>query len=248
MYCKIALKKEVFMKTKKIILLLFFFVIFKSGFAEDRDKYIKRFKIAENLLEYMLTQADVSIPLSLVKNCHGIIFLRQYKGGFLLAGKGGEGIVIARDKETGEWSAPGFVATAQVSFGWQAGVQVTDLILLIMNEIGLNMLLSSKVKLGADVGIAAGPVGRDFEGKLAPGAGILAYGRSKGVFGGLALEGGVLFSDNKANEEFYGKKGITLKEILFKKKVPIPKEAQKLIKLLKDYEEYELVLEKKEKK
>lgn len=236
------------MKMKNVIFLFVFFMIFKSGFGESKDKYIKRIKIAENTLEYMLSQPDVTIPLSLIKSCHGIIFLRQYKGGFILGGKGGEGIVIARNKKTGEWSAPGFVATAQVSFGWQAGVQMTDLILLVMNEIGLNMLLSSKVKLGADIGIAAGPVGRDFEGKLAPGAGILAYGRSKGVFGGIALEGGALFSDNKANEEFYGQKGIKLKDILFNKKVSVPVEAKKLIKLLKDYEEYELVLEKEEKK
>ncbi len=235
------------MKIKKLFFVLFFLIVF-SGFGENTEKYLRRFKIAENLLEYMLTQPDVAIPLSLIKSCHGIIFLRQYKGGFLLAGKGGEGIVLARDKETKEWSAPGFVASAQLSFGWQAGVQRTDLILLIMNEVGLNMLLASKVKLGTDIGIAVGPVGRDFEGKVAPGAGILAYGKSKGIFGGVAIEGGVLFADDKANEEFYGKKGIRLRDILFKKKVPVPKEAQKIIKLLKDYEEYELVLEKKEKK
>ncbi|MCM8818061.1 MAG: lipid-binding SYLF domain-containing protein [Candidatus Omnitrophica bacterium] len=236
------------MKAKNIVFVFIFLLFFKLSFAENKERYLKRIKIAENTLEYMLNQPDVAIPLSLVKSCYGIIFLRQYKGGFIFGGKGGEGIVIARDKKTGQWSAPGFIATAQVSFGWQIGAQVTDLILLIMNEIGLKMLLSSKVKLGADIGIAAGPVGRDFEGKFAPGAGILAYGRSRGIFGGIALEGGVLFADNKANEEFYGKKGIRLKDILFDKKVNVPSEAEKLIKLLKDYEEYELVLEKEEKK
>lgn len=233
---------------KKMIYIIVFCLFLNTVFGESQSKYIKRFKVAESLLEYMLTQADVAIPLSLIKSCYGIIFLRQYKGGFLLGGKGGEGIVLARKRETGEWSPPGFVATAQLSFGWQVGVQMTDLILLIMNEKGLNMLLTSKVKLGADIGITAGPIGRDFEGKLAPGAGILAYGRSKGLFGGISLEGGFLFADNKANEEFYKKKGIKLKDILFRGKVSMPKEAEKLIKLLKDYEEYELVLEKEEKK
>jgi lipid-binding SYLF domain-containing protein len=117
-----------------------------------------------------------------------------------------------------------------------------------MNEKGLNMLLNTKVKLGGDIGVSAGPIGRNFEGKVSMGSAILAYGISRGVFGGIALEGGVLFSDDKANEEFYGEKGIKLKDIIIKKKVAIPKEAEKLIKLLKDYEEYEIVIEKKEKK
>ncbi|MGC8977046.1 MAG: lipid-binding SYLF domain-containing protein [Candidatus Ratteibacteria bacterium] len=236
------------MKFKNFSVIIIFFFISRLSFCESKEKYIKRFKIAENLLEYMLEQPDVAIPLSLIKECYGVIFMRQYKGGFLLAGKGGEGIVIARDRKTGQWSPPGFVASVQVSFGWQIGAQMTDLVLLIMNEPGLKMLLTSKVKLGADIGIAAGPVGRNFEGKVAPGAGILAYGRSKGIFGGISLEGGVIFSDDKANEEFYGKKGIKLREIIFKKNVPVPKEAKKLLQLLKDYEEYEIVIEKREKK
>jgi lipid-binding SYLF domain-containing protein len=232
---------------KNLIIFLLFFLSFNLGFSDNRNKYLKRIKVAENLLEYMLKQPDVGIPLSLIKECYGVIFLRQFKGGFLLAGKGGEGIIIARDREKGEWSPPGFVGTVQVSFGWQAGAQMTDLILLIMNENGLNMLINSKVKLGGDIGISAGPVGRNFEGKVSPGAGILAYGISKGVFGGISIEGGVLFADDKANEEFYNKKGIRLKDIIIKKKVSVPKEAEKLIKLLKDYEEYEIVIEKKDK-
>ncbi|HOK56392.1 MAG TPA: lipid-binding SYLF domain-containing protein [bacterium] len=232
----------------KKLLILLILLIFNTGFSETKDKYIRRFKVAEDLLEYMLKQPDVSIPVNLIKECYGIIFIRQFKGGFLLAGKGGEGIIISRDREKRTWSAPGFIASIQVSFGWQIGAQMTDLILLIMNEDGLRMLTTSKVKIGADIGVAAGPVGREFEGKVSPGAGILAYGRSKGVFGGLSLEGGAIFSDDKANEEFYGKKGLKLKEIIFDKKVSIPKEAEKLIKLLKDYEEAELVIEKKEKK
>jgi lipid-binding SYLF domain-containing protein len=232
---------------KNVIILLLFFLTFKFCFSDSRDKYVKRIKVAENLLEYMLKQPDVGIPLSLIKECYGVIFLRQFKGGFLLAGKGGEGIIIARDREKGEWSAPGFVGTIQVSFGWQAGAQMTDLILLIMNEKGLNMLINSKIKLGGDIGISAGPIGRNFEGKVSPGAGILAYGISKGVFGGISIEGGVLFADDKANEEFYKKKGLRLKDIIIKKKVSVPKEAEKLIKLLKDYEEYEIVIEKKDK-
>ena len=236
------------MRKNLIIFLFFLLSLFKLSFSDSKDKYLKRIKVAENLLERMLKQPDVGIPLSLIKECYGIIFLRQFKGGFLLAGKGGEGIIIARDREKGEWSPPGFVGTIQVSFGWQVGAQMSDLILLIMNKKGLNMLINSKIKLGGDVGITAGPVGRNFEGKVSPGAGILAYGVSKGVFGGISIEGGVLFSDDKANEEFYKEKGLRLKDIVIKKKVSIPREAKKLLQLLKDYEEYEIVLEKKEKK
>lgn len=232
----------------KKFLVLLVILLFNKSFSETKDKYLNRIKVAEDLLEYMLKQPDIGIPLSLIKECYGIIFMRQFKGGFLLAGKGGEGIVIARDREKRKWSAPGFIASVQVSFGWQIGAKMTDLILLVMNEDGLKMLTTSKVKIGGDIGVAAGPVGREFEGKVSPGAGILAYGRSKGVFGGLSLEGGAIFSDDKANEEFYGKKGLKLNDIIFKGKVSMPKEAEKLIKLLKEYEESELVIEKKEKR
>jgi lipid-binding SYLF domain-containing protein len=232
----------------KKFLILFLIFLIGTGFSEKKDKYINRIKMAEDILEYMLKQPDVSIPLNLIKECYGIIFMRQYKGGFLLGAKGGEGIVFARDREKGTWSAPGFVASIQVSFGWQIGGQMTDLILLIMNEDGLKMLMTSKVKIGGDIGVAVGPVGRDVEGKVSPGVGILAYGRSKGFFGGLSLEGGTIFPDDKANEEFYGEKGLKLKDIIFNKKVSIPKDAEKLIKLLKDYEKAEIVIDKKEKK
>lgn len=228
---------------KKI--LIFFIVISLIVFGSEKEKYIKRIKVAEELLNYMLKQPDVAIPLKLVKECYGIIFLRQFKGGFLLAGKGGEGIVIARDRKKGTWSAPGFIASVEVSFGWQIGAQMTDLILLIMNENGLKNLVNSKLKLGVDLGITAGPIGRSFEGKISPGAGILAYGRNKGIFGGLSIESGVIFSDDKANRIFYEKENITLRDIIFSQKISIPIEAKNLINLLKDYEEYEIVIEKK---
>ncbi|MCM8803260.1 MAG: lipid-binding SYLF domain-containing protein, partial [Candidatus Omnitrophica bacterium] len=220
---------------RKFLIFLIIFLL-KEGFPATKDKYIKRIRVAEDLLEYMLTRPDVSIPVYLVKECYGIIFMRQFKGGFIIGGKGGEGIVVARDKEKRIWSAPGFVASIQISFGWQIGAQMTDLILLIMNEDGLKILTTTKVKIGTDISVAAGPVGREFEGKVSPGVGILAYGRSKGVFGGLSLEGGAIFADDKANEEFYQKKGLKLKDILFKESVSIPKEAEKLINLLKKYE------------
>ncbi|MCM8833027.1 MAG: lipid-binding SYLF domain-containing protein [Candidatus Omnitrophica bacterium] len=231
----------------KKILIILIVLILKQGFSAPKDKYIKRIKVAEEILEYMLTRPDVSIPVYLVKECYGIIFIRQFKGGFIIGGKGGEGIVIARDKEKGTWSAPGFIASIQASFGWQIGAQMTDLILLIMNENGLKMLTTTKVKIGTDISVAAGPDGREFESKVSPGVSILAYGRSKGFFGGLSIEGGAIFSDDKANQEFYEKKGLRLKDILFKEGFPIPKEAEKLINLLKKYEEVEILVEKKEK-
>lgn len=233
---------------KRIIFLLFLIFLISNSYSQERGKYVKRIKIAEDLLEYMLKTPDVSIPLSLIKQCYGIMFIRQIKAGFFLAGKGGEGIILAKDKKTGEWSPPAFIGTVEVSYGFQIGAQMTDLILLIMNEKGLNTLMKSKVRLGSDLSIAAGPVGREASGEIAPIAALLAYGRSKGAFGGISLKGGIIFSDDKANEEFYGKKGIKISDIIFKKQVPVPKEAEKLIKLLKDYEEYEIVIEKPEKK
>ena len=119
------------------------------------------------------------------------------------------------------------------SFGFQLGGQATDFVLLIMNPRGATAILSSKVKLGADMAAAAGPKGRDAAASTDATlrAEILSYSRSRGLFAGISLEGSTLRPDNNANEKLYGKK-ITATAIVREGAVPVPPSAQKLVALL----------------
>jgi len=120
------------------------------------------------------------------------------------------------------------------SVGFQIGGEATDFVLLVMNDAGANSVMSSKVKLGADAAIAAGPVGRDAAAAtdVVLKAEILSYSRSKGLFGGVSLEGSTLRSDDGANKVLYGKE-LSAKEIVRLGKVPAPPAAQGLLALLR---------------
>ena len=119
------------------------------------------------------------------------------------------------------------------SFGLQIGGQATDFVLLIMNESGANSVMSSKVKLGGDASVAAGPVGRNTsaETDIVMKAQILSWSRAQGVFAGISLAGSTMRSDDGANEKLYGQK-LTAKEIVREGKVPAPPSAMPLLNLL----------------
>jgi len=150
---------------------------------------------------------DKAIPKELLDTAEAIaVFPDVLKAAVLVGGRAGQGVISRRVK--GGWSAPAFFNLGGGSFGPQFGAQKTDYILLIMNENGLNGLLKDKFELGGEVGIAAGPIGREAAASTNPrlDAGILSYSRSKGVFVGAALKGAVITPDNDLNEAIYGKK------------------------------------------
>ena len=159
--------------------------------------------------------------------------MRQYKAGFIFGAKGGVGIALKRDIKTRKWSAPSFVASGEASFGLQAGLQASDAIILIMNKYGVESLLLTKFKLGVGASLAIGPVGRDAEAKIGTNTAFLVYSKAKGLFGGVALEGGFISQDGGANTEFYGRK-ISVSEI-FQNEDDVPDEAKVLIKTLEKY-------------
>ena len=149
---------------------------------------------------------DKAIPKELLDTSEAIaVFPGVIKAAFLIGGRGGQGVISRRVK--GGWSAPAFFNLGGGSFGAQIGAQKTDYVLLIMNPSGLDGLLKDKFELGGEVGIAAGPVGREAAASTNPrlDAGILSYSRSKGVFIGAALKGAVISPDNDLNEAIYGK-------------------------------------------
>jgi lipid-binding SYLF domain-containing protein len=134
------------------------------------------------------------------------------KAGFIFGGSGGRAVVIARDAKTGKWAGPAFYTMATASVGFQAGVSVSEALTLVMTEKGLNSLLSTSVKLGGDASVAAGPVGAGAKSDVV--ADFITFSRSKGVYGGLNLDGTVIGISNDWNEVYYNKKGILPPDIL----------------------------------
>lgn len=209
----------------------------KATTAETRQhkEAVIRLQRAEEYLREIQKTNDAAIPSELFAECRGIIILRQYKAGFIIGAKGGRGVALVKDEKTGAWSPPAFIATAEGSIGWQIGGQSIDTIFLVMNQEGVEMLLKTKFKIGVDASAAAGPVGRDASAKAGIKTALVAYSRSKGLFAGMSIEGGMLVIDGAAHEAMYGDAKATVNDILITRTYPMPKEAEGLIKALEEY-------------
>src|ERR1700724_381186 len=160
------------------------------------------------------------IPQDLIDKAECIIvFPSVLKAAFVVGGSFGRGAMTCRTGEhyTGPWSAPTMMALEGGSIGFQIGGQATDFVLLVMNARGAHSILSSKVKLGADASVAAGPKGRDAAAStdVTMRAEVLSYSRARGLFAGISLEGSTVRPDHDANERVYGKK-LEAEAIIFK--------------------------------
>jgi SH3 domain-containing YSC84-like protein 1 len=176
--------------------------------ADDADT--ERITASGNVLKELLNASN-GIPRGLLNKSDCVIILPGVvKGGFIVGGQYGKGLMSCRsgDHFNGRWSAPIMMQSSGGSFGLQAGGQSTDFVVLVMNEGGARAVLNGKAKLGADASVAAGPVGRDAEASTnaSMSAQMLSYSRSKGVFAGVSLSGTSLGPDSGANEKIYGKK------------------------------------------
>ena len=128
------------------------------------------------------------------------------KAGFIFGGSGGQGVLVARNGKT--WAGPAFYDLATASVGFQAGVEVSEAIIVVMTDKGLNSLLATTFKVGGDASIAAGPVGAGAKSTVT--ADLVSFTRSKGVYGGLNLDGTVVHANADFNGQFYGAKGKVL--------------------------------------
>ena len=201
----------------------------------DNEKETDRLENAGTVMDEIMNIPD-NIPQDLLDKAECVVvFPSVLKAAFGIGGSYGRGAMVCRTGEhyTGPWGAPSMMALEGGSFGFQLGGQATDFVLLIMNPRGAKAILSSKVKLGADMAAAAGPKGRDAsaETDATMRAEILTYSRSRGLFAGISLEGSTLRPDNDANEKLYGKK-LTATEIIRQGAVPVPPSGQKLVSLL----------------
>ena len=174
-----------------------------------------RLKAASDVLTEIMGTPDKAIPSDLFQKSYcAVVIPSMKKGGFMFSGKYGRGFASCR-KDGGGWTAPAAMRIEGGGFGLQAGGSAVDVVMLMMSEKGRDGLLASKFTLGGEASAAAGPVGRDASAQTdaTMRADILSWSRSKGVFGGLSLQGGTLRADDDANQKFYGQKQ-TSKDIL----------------------------------
>lgn len=176
-----------------------------QGVAGNEDQ-IKKVEDAVRVVSEMMKESDKSIPANLIRTCAGIAIIPDViKAGLVVGGRHGRGVVLVRTKEGG-WSDPAFIELTGGSIGWQAGVQSGDIILVFRTPRSVENINKGKFTLGADAGVAAGPVGRTAEASTDTElkAEILSYSRSRGLYVGLTLQGSSIQEDRKANRDFYG--------------------------------------------
>jgi lipid-binding SYLF domain-containing protein len=139
-----------------------------------------------------------------LKTAKGFLIIPQMvKGAFIFGGSGGSGVLVARNEETGVWSQPAFYTLGGVSFGLQAGGQASETLIIVTNERGLNRLLNSGAKLGADLSMAAGPIGEGV-GTANITADLIVFTRNKGLYGGVSVEGSVVDVRQSWNRAYFG--------------------------------------------
>jgi lipid-binding SYLF domain-containing protein len=195
-----------------------------SAFAGNREE--ARVLTATQVLEDMQKMPDQFAPDWLLARAYGIAVIPNViKVGFVAGGRHGQGLLVVRD-QTGRWSNPAFVALTGGSFGWQAGVQSTDIILVFTTRASVDGISDGKVTLGADASVAAGPVGRQASGgtDINFRAEVYSYSRTRGLFAGLAVDGSALTIDRKANAAYYQKRGVSVSDI-FGTSAPLPPES-----------------------
>ncbi|MCU1226812.1 MAG: hypothetical protein JWQ42_4905 [Edaphobacter sp.] len=173
--------------------------------ASDKAKLVERLRDAQAVLSEIQSSPDKGIPASILSGAHCVVVIPSFKkAAFVVGGQYGQGAATCRTPKG--WSAPVFVQLAGGSFGFQIGGQATDLILVAMNDRGLQDMLKNKFKLGADAAASAGPVGRNAQAgtdwKL--NAEFLTYSRSKGLFAGIDLDGTVLSQNEDDTRTMYG--------------------------------------------
>ena len=199
--------------------------------AED-----KRLEASYETLRDILGMPDKGIPRDLLNKAECVIVVPSMKkAAFIVGASYGRGVMTCRSGENfrGPWSAPAFFALEGASFGFQVGGEATDYVILVMNEKGAKSLMASKVKLGGNASVAAGPVGRttSAETDIVMNAEMLAWSRAKGLFAGVSLEGSTIRSDDSANKNLYGK-AVNAKQIIIQKEEKTPDAGKQLIALL----------------
>jgi lipid-binding SYLF domain-containing protein len=193
---------------KRLLVLAVVVSLCSLALAVDEPKESKatdRVQASADVLNEIQAAPDSGIPQEILGRAECVAVVpSMLKGGFIVGAKYGRGVASCRTAKG--WSAPAFFMVTGGSFGFQIGGQAVDLVMLIMNNDGMQHLLSSQFALGADASVAAGPVGRHAEGSTdwKMRAQVLTYSRARGVFAGVSLNGAVMKQDKDSTREFYG--------------------------------------------
>jgi lipid-binding SYLF domain-containing protein len=194
-----------------------------------------RLLTATEVVEEVQAMPDQQIPDALLSRAYGIAVIPDVtKVAFVFGGRHGRGVLVVRDKLTAPWSNPVFVSLTGGSWGLQAGAQSSDIVLVFTTRTGIEGIAGGKLTLGADASVATGPVGR--QGSAATdmsfNAEIYSYARTRGLFGGIALDGSVISIDRPANAALYNKSGVTATEIMSGQAPAAPATAQRFLERL----------------
>ena len=206
-------------------LILALAVLLAAGTVAAGSREDVRAQDAVRVVKQIQAIPESSIPDRLLEDAHAIVVVPDtIKAGFMLGGRHGTGLMAVK-RADGTWSNPVFVKLSGASFGFQAGLQAADVILVFRSERGLDNIVNGKFTLGADASVAAGPVGRNAAAATdgAMKAEIWSWSRARGLFAGVALDGAVLSIDNGANRTVYGE-GVTPRMVL-EGRVPAPPSA-----------------------
>jgi SH3 domain-containing YSC84-like protein 1 len=194
--------------------------------AQDARQLVEKAKLA---VEQFQTDPNMEGFRDLAKKAKGMFILPQMvRAAFIFGASGGSGVLVARDEKAAQWRGPAFYTLGGASFGFQAGADAAEVIILAMTERGVTKLLSPQVKLGADISVAAGPVGGGAAAATAGlSADLISYSMAKGLYGGFSVDGSVAGVRTALNEAYYGK-AVSPTDILIKGAVKNP-QADELI-------------------
>ena len=168
---------------------------------------------ARATVEQLVADPSFENLKDLLARSRGVVVVPElYKAGFIIGGEAGRAVILARDINTGEWSYPAFMTIASGSVGLLIGASVSQIVMVVMTDQGMEAMLSDKVDVGGDASVAAGPVGVNIEAATTSTAfnqDIYAYGTGQGLFAGVAIEGAILIPDEDANQLYYGEAATT---------------------------------------
>jgi SH3 domain-containing YSC84-like protein 1 len=230
-----TLRRSVYFLTSALIVAGTSGIVGAPSVQAAENKEAERLARAGEVLKEIMDAPDQALPRDLLdRSCCIVVIPTMVKGGLLIGGRYGKGVVACRkDLGSGAWGSPSMVTLGGGSFGLQIGGAAVDVVMLVMNPSGIDRLLRDKVTLGGDISVAAGPVGRaataETDAEMA--AQILTYSRSRGLFAGLELKGAALFQDRDGNRNLYGRE-IEARELLLGGNTPVPPAASQFIELL----------------
>jgi lipid-binding SYLF domain-containing protein len=215
---------------------IIFLGLIVSAWADSGEKERDRITASTNVVKDIFNAPDKGIPLSVLDGTKCVVVIPDLKkAAFIVGGDYGRGVMTCRTGENfkGPWSAPVMMASGGGDIGLQLGVEGTDVVILVLNDEGARSIVKSKVKLGAEASVAAGPVGRTQGASTneVMKAEMLSYSRSRGLFAGVSVSGMTLRADDDANQNLYGQK-VSSQQIL-QGEVAMPDEATPLIAELK---------------